>query len=92
MSAVHRTLHQFHTGVELCRLSLVIIKAQVWIAADLPQPCQLGKHLHLVPVKIFIILLCQHFLHMHYLRIISCLLRLVKFDITHFLELVRKVF
>ncbi len=92
MPAVHRALHQLHTGVQLCRFPLIIVETQPRVAADLPEPRQFGEHFDLVFVKLALPLLCQHLPHMHYLRIVHCLLCLVKPHIAHFLELFGKVF
>ena len=92
MSAVNGTLDELQAGLQLCRLALIVFKAQRRITADLPQSCQLRKDQKLVLIELRLILLCQCFLHMKHLAVIELLLCTSEPDVTVLLQLLRQVF
>ena len=70
MSALCGSVHQFQACQKLRRVSLVILKAQTWVAADLPKPHKFSKYLHLIFLKFLSVLHGNLLTHMYHLCVI----------------------
>ena len=78
MAGIHSVMHQFHAGLELCRLCAEIIEAKPRITEELAQLSQLRKDLYLAVLEAAVTLTGQHLLQLQRIGRIQCFLDVYK--------------